>query len=754
MRKLSGLILIPLLVVTLASTNVTFAMGNHILRQPEDLYSLAAQMVDTVILDPNKPFAGQFAGSNTVYVVQDAFNLRGQLVRIPGGCVLSFTGGTIRNGVLVGKGTAIECEDASAILSGVKLDGSWNVEYGCPEWFGAKGNGVTDDRMAVQTAIVVCKTVILSKNYLIYNAPFDYKKYKTIPDDELKYYLDVLAQKNRTPDSALTPIVIPSDKNVVITGVVKAYSPLGNLFEVRGENSVITGGGSIQGCGLVSTVNSYSGKPAYAVTNWEAALIYIKGSNNRIENLIIKDPTRQGISIDDYLSSGNVICNNIIGGGLKKHTEDVGTCSFTGLFGILARGTNTVVKDNVFKKLDGKCIYDALYCNYTTTNVPSIEKRTEVHTTFENNVVEDAFEHCVYSYASNLRITGNTLHSDYTALQLFNGHQFVDNNVIQGNQDALGIYVSGEHQVVTNNKLYNVGRYAIRCGGYYNGSCDYDYVAGNYIEKVMAPFSDAQPKTTPAITFESTAFRDNKLQLNRITCENNTIVCKGEAQSARTIPIVGIIAVYGDANTTIDQINIVNNTVLNSHVADNIGITLMNPMKSGVVLVEGNKCINEGPIISTTPTEPILKVQGVKKLIARGNHLEQKSTTGTTFELTNVDEAEIKDNALIANWNSKAVFFFADKETALTIDGSNKINGQAAEQTITIPAGTTAPTTVNLSLPQNRWDLEITPINRAAKQAEARNPLKILKSDTNSVQLYHQTATTKPTEYRVRVIYK
>ena len=73
---------------------------------------------------------------------------------------------------------------------------------------------------------------------------------------------------------------------------------------------------------------------------------------------------------------------------------------------------------------------------------------------------------------------------------------------------------------------------------------------------------------------------------------------------------------------------------------------------------------------------------------------------------------------------------------------------------MTIPANSTVGTTLKFTLPVNRWNLDIIPVNRAARKAEKENPLKILKSDLNSVQLYHEEATNSPTEYKVRVIYK
>ena len=61
-----------------------------------------------IILKKDKPFADQIDGNpNTIFEIRYDFDLGGEEVEIPEGCVLKFEGGSLRNGTLVGNGTEL-----------------------------------------------------------------------------------------------------------------------------------------------------------------------------------------------------------------------------------------------------------------------------------------------------------------------------------------------------------------------------------------------------------------------------------------------------------------------------------------------------------------------------------------------------------------------------------------------------------------------------------------------------------------------
>lgn len=161
---------------------------------PEDFSGLGRVILRKNIVEIDDPIYGKvtknilfhnmIAQANTVYEIRYDFDLNGNEIIVPAGCTLNFQGGSFSNGTIVGQNTAIispivkifnttaTVNNNVVTLSGVKLTGTWNIEGLYPEYFGAVGNGTTDDTNAIQCATTLAATInlpvcFLGKSYLV-----------------------------------------------------------------------------------------------------------------------------------------------------------------------------------------------------------------------------------------------------------------------------------------------------------------------------------------------------------------------------------------------------------------------------------------------------------------------------------------------------------------------------------------------------------------------------------------------------------
>lgn len=115
-----------------------------------------------------------FKKENTIYYIKYDYDINNGIVELPKNSVLFFIGGSIKNGTIIGNKSIIYTIGNYNILNDCSVKGTWNTSNWYAEWFGAKGDGITDDTDAVQRLLnlsIRIKNIrincILDNNYFI-----------------------------------------------------------------------------------------------------------------------------------------------------------------------------------------------------------------------------------------------------------------------------------------------------------------------------------------------------------------------------------------------------------------------------------------------------------------------------------------------------------------------------------------------------------------------------------------------------------
>lgn len=186
------------------------------------------QVFHRVCVKKSADLSTVLAGNNTKYIIRYNHDLSiyKEGIAIGENSVLVFKRGSLNNGRIIFNNTKLETK-TRRIFSNNRYEGKLNVEKAYPEWFGAVGDGRSDDTRAIQDAMDVSNNVcgVGDKVYAV-RTDSPYKHCLTVKRDSLSMSINLIDLNEYTSSDY-------RDRGVIFVDNKDAFSFNGSITSVN-----------------------------------------------------------------------------------------------------------------------------------------------------------------------------------------------------------------------------------------------------------------------------------------------------------------------------------------------------------------------------------------------------------------------------------------------------------------------------------------------------------------------------------------
>lgn len=538
---------------------------------------------------------------NTIYHIQYDYNLNGQTITIPEGCVLLFEGGSVSNGTLIGTNTIISSTPTN-ILSKVNIQGTYNNEFWYIEWIAE--NGSNDYSSAMQTLFYDLnfpKTVKLIQDVYVVKSPIQIGSNLVIEGNnstiksEFEDYYDYIFTLSGVENTVIRNLVVNQSE---IQDCSKNLNPSGTALVHRAQviRALNLKDVTIENCSFY-----YFGASCIAVDSSTKPEGTFRLSNS---NFYFRRGNANYDSSTVYAAcTTNIITGNYINGA---HSVDDSSKATTPSFGgIEVHGPDTILSNN-----------NIIKCGNAINVTPGDNYGDFTYwrgVTISNNVIGSCGKGIMYwcfggagevdNRTWNVNITGNTLEIGGAG----NGSTALN---------AIGIVSSG-----TNGTLHNVN------------------VIGNIINYISVGAYHKTINVAPGINFSG----DNELTTLNI---KDNIISNSPANA---------IVINHDENHIGKNITIEGNTIVNCHWRDNQSIPNADSYHYPIsitycdgVIINDNKFFYD--INYTTNTYGLYYIHNSKNVTVLGNIHENPNGDLGGINTDNIQEIYTDDMVTMAQY--------------------------------------------------------------------------------------------------------